>query len=683
MYQHQHIAPPFEKLRNISEPMIALLDVLLAKDPSRRFQTPAQLQQALRQVKGAIGSGLRLTANELRPAGDEVAEDLSKRKPRKQTVRGALVIGLCLATGLIAWLSFFGHPGFLSNQRVNEAVPTEKSVAVLPFESLSESKSDAYFADGVQDEILNNLAKIAQLKVISRTSVMQYRADSKRDLRQIASALGVATVLEGTVRRDGNHVRVSTELVDARNDNTIWADSYDRDLTNIFSIQSEIAQTVASKLSTQFSPQQRREIEEKPTANLEAYDLYLQAKALLGPEVVVLLWSNYKPTFSRAIVLLEEATQKDRKFALAYCLIAKAHDYLYPDEHTPERRALGDTAINEALRLRPDLPEVHLAAALHLFICYRDFERTRVQIAIAAQALPNNPDLLQLTAFVDQVQGRWEKCTAGLERASTLDPRNPEILDSLAYNYLCLRRYRDSERIQDRLIELEPDQPWFPIDKAKSAFLEKADLTRVRAAYEALPPSIKDDLSQTENRVYYAMCARDFDAASEMVTKSPNEEIFFLGAGTQNSSLVPRQIVTLWLELVRGNQPNIQDFGAAREQLYRKVQADRTDPFLLTALALADVALGRKEESIKEGRRAMQMRSISDDAVDGAVIAANIAIVYAWANQSDLAFEQLDILIKMPAFLLSYGNLKTNPSWNPLRKDPRFDKLLAELAPHD
>ena len=200
--------------------------------------------------------------------------------------------------------------------------------------------------------------------------------------------LGVANVLEGTVRRDGNHVRVSTELVDARNDNTIWADSYDRDLTDIFAIQSEIAQTVASRLRAQLSPEERKDIEEKPTNNLEAYDLYLQAKQLLGPTVMVVLRSSEKATYSKAINLLEEAIQKDDKFALAYCMIANAHDYLYFDriDRTPERRALGDAAVNEALRLRPDLAEVHLAVAYHLYSCYRDFERAGVQIAIAAQA---------------------------------------------------------------------------------------------------------------------------------------------------------------------------------------------------------------------------------------------------------------------------------------------------------
>ena len=679
MDQHQRAAPPFEKLRSIPEPVMALLEVLLAKDPSQRFQDPAQLQKALTKVRAAVGSGLRLTADELRSAGDQAAARSPKAKPRKQTIRWAVVSGLCVAAVAIAWFVFSGYAGFVFHNRVNDLVPTEKSIAVLPFDNIGPNKDDGYFADGVQDEILNNLAKIAQLKVISRTSVMQYRGDNKRDLRQIAGALGVANVLEGTVRRNGNHVRVSTELVDARNDNTIWADSYDRDLTDIFAIQSEIAQTVASRLSARLSPEERKDIEERPTNNLEAYDLYLQAKELLGPKSVVTLWVSEKEAFSKAIDLLEEATRKDRNFALAYCLIAKAHDYLYFDQvdRTPERRALGDAAVNEALRLRPDLPEVHLAAAFHLYACYRDFERARVQIAIAEQTLPNNPDLLQLTAVIDRVQGRWEKATAGLERAATLDPRNPKLLTTLADTYRCLRRYRECEQIWDRLIQLEPDQPLFTVYKAESAFAEKADLKGVRAAYEALPSSMKDDVYITWERVYYAMCARDFATAGEIISKSPNAEIRFFGP------LVPFRIVALWLHLVQGNHPSIEEFGADREQLYRKVETDRTDPYMLAALALADVALGRNEESIQEGRRAMEMRPISEDVEDGPVIAVNVAAAYAWANESDFALEQLKILIKVPDYHVNYGDLKTNPSWNPLRKDPRFDKLLAELAPRD
>ncbi|MBV8100151.1 MAG: protein kinase [Verrucomicrobia bacterium] len=557
--------------------------------------------------------------------------------------------------------------------------PAGKSIAVLPFESLSDNKSDTYFADGVQDEILNNLAKIAQLKVISRTSVMQYRPEAKRNLRQIAADLDVANVLEGTVRRDGNHVRVSTELVDARNDSTIWADSYDRNLTDIFAIQSEIAQTVASRLSAQLSPERRRDIEGKPTDNLEAYDLYLQAKRLLEANYYILP-SGEKEVYSKIISLLEETTQKDGRFALAYCLIAKAHDILYLDDidRTAERRALGDAAVNEALRLRPDLPEVHLAMAYHLYYCYRDFERAGIQIAIATQGLSNNPGLLELTALIDRVQGRWEKAVAALEKAMTIDPRNSELAGNLTDTYWALRRYRDAERIVNRQIEFAPDQLSSLISKAIYAYCEKADVKDARAACEALPSSAKDDPFVAQYRFYFAMCARDFAAAEENLNKDQNKDIGFYGV------LVPHQIAALWLEFLRGNHPTAEEFGAARDQLYQKVEADPTNPYLVTVLAYADLALGRTEESMGEGRRAMELRPISEDAFEGPEIATWVTQLYSLTNQLDVAFGQLDIVVKMPGGgALNYGDLKNNPAWDSLRKDPRFEKLLAELAPRD
>jgi TolB-like protein/Tfp pilus assembly protein PilF len=558
--------------------------------------------------------------------------------------------------------------------------PASQSIAVLPFESLSENKSDTYFADGVQDEILSDLAKVSELKVISRTSVMTYRPGSNRDLRSIAEALSVAYVVEGTVRRNNNRVRITTELIDARTDETLWSESYDRDLTDIFAIQSEIAQTVASKLRAQLSPEERKDIEERPTNNLEAYDLYLQAKKLIARESSLLVLPGVEPeTFSKGIKLLEEATQKDPKFALAYCMIARAHDFLYSDllDHTPERRALGDAAVNEALSLRPDLPAVHLAAAFHLYAGYRDFERARLQTAIAARDLSNDADLLELTAMIDRKQGRWDKSTANLERAASFDPRNFELLASLVTNYNCLRRYRDAERIYNLLIEYEPDQPLFKTMKADVEFNEKADVKRARAAYDALPPSMNDDAWITIQRIFYASCDRDWTAAKEIFDKSPDEEISFTGV------IVPRRCTELFMKFVQGNRPTMEEFGPTREQLYRKVEADPTNPLLLSVLAQVDAALGRKEEAIQEARRAVEMRPISEDAEDGALLVWNLASIYAWADETDMAFEQIDILRKTPNSFICYGDLKSDPGWDPLRKDPRFDKLLAELAPHN
>ncbi|MGA8660115.1 MAG: protein kinase [Chthoniobacterales bacterium] len=639
IFQHQQAPLPLEQLKGAPQPVIVLLEVLLQKDPARRFQTPAELL-------------------ELMPAIADVTEARRTIKHRRQ------------------WATLLNN---LSSRQVKLPTPrvSKRSVAVLPFESLSDDKGDTYFADGVQDEILSSLVKASHLKVISRTSVMTFRPRGDRDLRSIAEALGVAYVLEGTVRRHGDRVRITIRLVGARTDKALWSESYDRDVTDVFVIQSEIAETVAHKLRARLSPAERQGIKEKPTNDLESYDLYLQAKQLIphGNSMLV-LWVAEQENLLKGVRLLEEATQRDPKFALAYCLIAKAHDFLYFDQldHTQERRALGDAAVNEALRIRPDLPEVHLAAAFHLYRCYRDFERARVQIAIAARTLSSHSELLELAAMIDWRQGRWERSIAGLERAASLDPRNPELLELLAENYFALRRYRDSERIRDRQIALQPDQPLFRIMKADTAFAEKADVKGARAVYEALPSAVKNDIWITMQRAFYAMCDRDWRTAEEIVNSSPNEEIGFSGA------VVPRRVANIWLELVQGNHSTTEKFGTTREQLCRKVETDRTNPMLLSVLACVDVALGRKEEAIREARSAVQSRPASEDALDGAYLVFNLAMVYAWAIEPDLAFEQLVILINTPNRLLTYGSLKVDPTWDPLRKDPRFDDLLAQLA---
>jgi TolB-like protein len=299
VYQHQHATPPVDKLTHIPQPVIALLEVLLEKDPDRRLQTPTQLLQVIPKVTEALDSERRVTTDQLRSGDDRITARPKQSTRRLHRVLTGTRMGalgwllasvLCIAGLLLAWFFFSGDEGFFFNHRVAQAVATEKSIAVLPFENISANKDDAYFADGVQDEILSDVARVSQLKVISRTSVMQYRADTKRDLRQIANALGVANILEGTVRRVANRVRITIELVDARTDQTIWSESYDRDLTDIFAIQSDVAQAVATRLSAQLSREERKEIEEKPTNDLEAYDLYLQAKQLLGPNTVFLFY---------------------------------------------------------------------------------------------------------------------------------------------------------------------------------------------------------------------------------------------------------------------------------------------------------------------------------------------------------------------------------------------------------
>jgi TolB-like protein/Flp pilus assembly protein TadD len=681
MDQHQHAVPPIEKLKGIPAPAIALLQVLLAKDPSERLQTPAQLQQALKKAREAVSSGLGLTADDLRSAADQAVQNLSKRKPRKQPVRWLLAAGLCFAGALIAWFFFSGRAAFLFNQPANKPIPAEKSIAVLPFENISPNQEDAYFADGVQDEILNSLAKISQLKVISRTSVMKYRASTERDLRQIANALGVTNVLEGTVRRNANRVRVSTELVDAREDKTIWADSFDRDLTDIFAIQSEVAQTIAAKLAATLSSEEKRNIERKPTDNLEAYDLYLRAKELLVDVGVTATFADVQKPLVEAVGLLDRAVQLDPKFALAYCRATEAYDFLYRFyDPTPEKRALGDAAVSRALVLEPDLAEVHLAYAGHLYRGYRDYEQARTQLAIARQGLPNDADAIALEAYIDRRQGQFARAIQGFKDAITRDPRNSVFVEDLATTFQQVRQFRAAAQTFDRLTELRPDQPILGTQKPFLLYYETGDSTAIRAALAAFPASIAEDRGVLSLRLAFAFVDRDWELAKALIEKmhSGNDEGDFANGGVN----VPIGCYSILLARLQG-QPTGENssFAETRDQLNQRVQTEPENAKLLSQLAVVDALLGKKELAIAEAKRAVELLPISKDAVDGPYPELNLAAVYAWTNELDLAFETLSSLTKVPNGLY-YGPLKREPYWEPLRQDSRFDRLLAELAPN-
>jgi TolB-like protein/Flp pilus assembly protein TadD len=611
-------------------------------------------------------------------------QPLSRRQRLRENLRLFLWIALVIGGGAIL-LSFFLGPKSFAPQTSRSLSPEitapEKSIAVLPFESLSDNKSDTYFADGVQDEILSNLAKVSQLRVISRTSVMTFRPGGNRDLRSIATALEVAHVLEGTVRRNGNRVRITTELIDARTDKTLWSDSYDRDLTDIFDVQSEIAQTVVAKLNARLSPEEKQGMQEKLTQNSEAYDLYLQAKTSITNSLLSNYVGEERPNYLYAIALLEQATRMDSTFALAYCQIAKADDWLYVTnlDDTPERRAHGDAAVNRALQLKPNLPEVRLTAAFHFYICYRNYQKARVYIARTEQDLPNSADALALSGYLDRRQGRWSDSTKALERACNLDPKNPEILNQLGGTYDYLRQYRDEEKIYDRLIALESDKPSLQVQKACISLSEKAELTALREALEDLPPSIRYNEANVSLFLDVLFCAREWTTARALVKSESMEEMTF-GFG-HNAPTVPRMCLEIPIARYQGEHPEMNaELGAARNRLLEKVAGHPKDPKLLSAIGLVDAYLGRKEEAMQEAKRAVDILPVSEDAVDAPGLVDNLAAVYALTNEPDLALRALDVSIETPGGM-TYGSLKLDPAWDSLRSDPRFDKLLAQLAP--
>jgi serine/threonine protein kinase/tetratricopeptide (TPR) repeat protein len=686
-YRRQQTPLPLEELAQIPQPVTALVDTLLQNDPDERFQTPGELLQAIPKVTAALESRRRVTVDQLRSGAAAIV--LRRQAPRqrilpaltggKRPALGWLLALTLIVAGLLTWFFLSGDTGFLFNRRAAETPVTQKSVAVLPFENLSANPEDAYFADGVHDEILNSLAKIAQLKVISRTSVMQYRGNSRRDLRQIANALGVANVLEGTVRRAGNRVRVSTELVDAHTDNTIWADSYERELTDVFAIQSDIAQTVASKLSARLSPSERKDITAAPTSDAEAYDLYLWAKGLVANAELFSI-GDERENLLNAVTFLQEAARKDPRFVLAYCLAARAHDDLYLSfDRTANRRALGDAAIDAATRLQPDLPDVHLATARHLYNGYRDYEKARVQIGLVERALPNSSDALMLAAMIDRRQGQWAESTKRLEKALTLDPRNLEIITRLFENDLCLRRFREAEEASRRLVELGTDKPGLSLKRALCRFAEHADVTNYRAALEALPSAAKLDMGNTTDRIYFAALDHDWETAKKTLNDSQHQSLlFFFGTA------VPRECVEIWLAMAQGEHPKLEGrFAVAVAELKQKLDADPTDAKLASALGIIDAALGRKDEAIQEAKRALELEPVTKDAMEGPTHLYSLAVVYAQTGEPDLAFQQLAILAKTPSFWTNYGYFKCECGFDPLRKDPRFDQLLVQLAPRD
>jgi TolB-like protein/class 3 adenylate cyclase len=554
------------------------------------------------------------------------------------------------------------------------AIP-EKSIAVLPFENLSDEKENAYFADGVQDEILTGLSRVADLKVISRTSVMQYKTGTRRNLHEIATDLGVAHVLEGSVQRTGGKVRVNAQLIDARTDRHLWAQTYDRDIADVFAIQSEVAENIVAQLKASLSANEKAAIDVRPTRDLEAFDLYLQAKQLLNTMHDT---PDRKETLLKALRLLDEAITRDGSFALAYCLATRAHETLYwfGLDHTPMRLAQAKATVQKALMLAPDLGEAHLAQALVYYHGSRDYARAREELAIAARLLPNNAEVYAVTGWIDRRQGRWEDAVRNLEKAVELDPRNSQMLNDLAVLYDLLRRYNEEEAVSDRAIAANPSTAdYFNLMRGQIE-LEKGNTKTARLALDSLPVGYDPDGATTSTRISLALYERDPASAAKILAATTMEELVNL-----SGSLLPRSWFEGLIARAQGDAPRMtQAFSVARQKIETKLRDQPDDGLLLATLGLIDAGLSRKDEALAEGRRAFELRPISEDAVDGAVVIGNSAMIYAWVGDVDLAIERLNFLATIPGGP-HYGQLKLDPAWDAVRRDPRFTKMLAGLQP--
>ena len=590
----------------------------------------------------------------------------------------AAIIVAALALGFIFW----SHRKVPSASSVTASPPPgatnvpavpEKSIAVLPFESLSEDKANAFFADGVQDEILTDLSKIADLKVISRTSVMHYKSGVARNLREIGQQLGVANVVEGSVQRSGNRVRVNAQLIDARNDRHLWAQTYDRDLADVFAIQSEIAKTIADQLQARLSPSEKTAIERVPTSDITAFDFYTRAKN------IVLKFGSFatdqKSMHIEAVDLLNQAVARDPSFFAAYCELAWVHDgaYFLGYDHTSARRALADAAVQAAARLRPNAGETHLARAQNLYQGYLDYDGALTELEVARQSLPNDPQVFLLKGLIKRRQGRWDECLQNLEHAIELDPRNFFMLGQTAVTYQALRRYDEEKATYDRVLAFEPNDTVSKIARALIELNSKADTRPLRQMIDSIANTNPAAMPGIANS--WLLCAlADRDAvALENALIALGENPFNLGL--TDNVLVNRAFVEAVIARVTKDEAKARlAFTAARTEQEKNVQAQPNYGPAVCVLGLIDAGLGRREEALREGQRAVEFLPSEKDALDGPAMIKYLAMNAAWVGDKDLACEQLAIAVRS-ASGLSYGQLKLLPFWDPLRGDPRFERI--------
>ena len=569
---------------------------------------------------------------------------------------------------------------FRAKDRLVRSLLSEKSIAVLPFENLSEEKANAFFADGVQDEILTDLAKIADLKVISRMSVMQYKSGAPRNLREIGQQLGVAHVVEGSVQRAANKVRVNAQLLDARNDAHLWAQTYDRDLADVFAIQSEIAKAIADQLQAKLSPNEKKAIEQPPTTDLAAFDLYSRAKSLL---LTAAFSATNEPDLRKAIELLDEAVKRDPSFFAAYCQLAWAHERLYATfgtDHTPARLALAEAAVQAATRLRPDAAETHLARAQYLYFGLRDYAGALAELEIARRALPNDPRLFEYTGYILRRRGQQEEGLRNLERAVELDPRNFSTLQQIALSYQYLGRYAEAIAALDRALAIVPDNAETRANRELNYVCWKADTRPLRQTIDAILAQGPGAIASAADIWFFcALAERDPAAAERALVALGDNPCWGESAIRLNRSFGEGLVARMTKDEATARSA----FEAARAQQEKIVQAQPDFGPALCVLGLIDAALGRKDLALDEGRRAIALTPLEKDVINGSLVLQYFAITAAWAGDKELALQQLETGLRAPyaSDMLSYGALKLLPLWDPLRGDPRFEKIVASLAP--
>ncbi len=537
---------------------------------------------------------------------------------------------------------------------------------MLPFENLNQTKEGAFFADGVQDGILTKLAKVNDLKVISRNSVMQYPGGG--NAQQIGQALNVSHVLKGSVRWKTGRIHLSAQLIDTRTNTPVWAEEYDQDLANVFVTQSDIAQKVIDRLGAEVSSIEEIAIDEPPTKDLVAYDLYLRAKHLING---IAFSTRAKEDLFQAVQLLNQAITRDPSFFDAYGELAEAHDRIYflGFDHTGARLKLAETAIESVRRLRPGSGETHLALGQHLYWAYQDYLHASEELAAAQKTLPNESRIPLMAGYIDRRQGHWEKSLTKIKQALELDPRNSSILEQISLTYQALRRYKETAATLDAVLAITPTDV---STKMQRAWVDLQWRSDPKPLHTIIDTVLAQDPSAAPVIVIQwlelALSERDMAAAERALAAMP------MGGCRDEGIVFPNSWCQGVVARLRGDEPSARAaFSEARRELEQIVRDQPKYGAALCALGVVDAALGNKEDAIREGERAVELTPTTESAIDGAMFIQYLAVIYAWTGENDRAIERLDQAVKLPGSHVTYGNLRLNPYWDPLRGDPRFD----------
>lgn len=580
--------------------------------------------------------------------------------PRTHRRRNIIML---VATGVMA----SAIAGFFLLPRVSSARKIDKSIAVLPFENLSDDKENAYFADGIQDDVLTNLSKIGDLKVISRTSVMPYRGKTS-NVREIGKALGVATILEGSVRRIGNRVRVNVQLINAENDEHMWAEDYDRDLTDVFAIQTDLAQKIANELRAKLSPSEKQQIERKPTENGEAYLAFVQAHNLQNA------FEDFEK-LKQSEQLYERAIRLDPNFALAFARYSQLESWiLHTFDRTPERREKSRTLAERALQLQPDLPEAHLALGFSYYYGDDNYDAALQQFEIAQRGLPNESEGYLAIGAIQRRQGKWAESTANLEKAASLNPKDVWPLQNLVFNYQMLRNFDAANKTVDRALALDPTAFALLEMKSKLAIAEKGDFSVAEKTFETLksiPLTNEQKLYAAGARADVFLLERKYREGLQEAERLPDDLLTSLPGALCNKYYLIGFARKALQDEAGARAAFLKAKSAAEEQL--KKDSDNADAHIQLAKVLA--CLGEKNAALSEAQRATELRPESKDAFGGPEIMAQVAQVHAILGHNARAIEILDGLLNRPSSVTVEG-LKVSPIWDPLRNDPQFQALL-------